>query len=62
MNTELDNYFTENNITEWYWEAWFNFNQTVIFEKIDYTGIIKNIELQKLSKIEPLYIKKPNIS
>lgn len=62
LNNELDNYFIENNIAEWFWEAGFEFKQTVIVEKIDYTCIIQNIEFQKLSKIEPLYIKKPNIS
>lgn len=61
-NKELDNYFIKNNITEWFWEVSFEFKQTVIVEKIDYTRIIKNIELEKLSKIEPLYLKKPNIS
>ena len=62
MNDELDNYFIVNNITESFWEAWFKFKETLIVEKIDYTRIIQNIEFQKLSKIEPLYIKKPNIS
>jgi hypothetical protein len=32
-----------------------------IIEKIDYISIIKNIKPEKYSKIEPLYIKKPNI-
>ena len=62
LNNELDEYLLKNNITDWFWDVWFEFNQATIVEKIDYSRIIQNIEFQKLLKIEPLYIKKPNIS
>ncbi len=48
----------EKNYKKAFWEAnlWIE-----IFENIDYYDIINNIELKNLDKVEPLYIKKPNI-
>lgn len=43
-----------------YWEA--DLEDIEIIEKIDYSDIIKKIKLLELKKVEPLYIKKPNIS
>jgi hypothetical protein len=42
-----------------YWE--WDLKNVEIIEKINYCDIIKNIELKKNSKIEALYVKKPNI-
>ncbi len=53
LNSEV-----EENYKKAYWEANLDIE---IFENINYYDIIKNIEFQNLKKIEPLYIKKPNI-
>lgn len=47
------------NYTKLFWEA--DIKWVEIFEKIDYYDIIRKISFKKLQKIEPLYIKKPNI-
>lgn len=38
------------------------FSEKKIIDNIDYSAIIKKLEFQQFSQIEPLYIKKPNIS
>jgi len=58
-NEKLNILLNENNIKKIYWEA--SLENIEIIEKIDYLSIIKNIELKNLKKIEPLYLKKPNI-
>ncbi len=60
-NSEIEiiaNEEIEKNYKKAFWEAnlWIE-----IFENINYCDIIKNIELKNFDKIEPLYIKKPNI-
>ena len=47
-----------------YWDWWKNLenNNLLIIWKIDYNTIIKDLILQDKKQIEPLYIKKPNIS
>lgn len=46
-----------------YWETNSDlFNNFELLEKVDYENILKKIEFKKLKKLEPLYIKKPNIS
>ncbi len=47
-----------------YWDIWNNLLSEKIetISDIDYTKIIKNIEFQDNTLIEPLYIKKPSIS
>jgi hypothetical protein len=61
-NALLEEFFIKNNIDTVYWETWYDFENIEILEKIDYTRIIQQLELKKYTKIEPLYIKKPNIS
>lgn len=59
-NEDIIKYLKENNISKIYGEAplWWDGE---IVEKIDYSYIIRNIELKNNSQIQPLYIKKPNI-
>lgn len=61
-NGELERYFSNNNIVTAYWETWYDFENVEILENIDYNRIIKELKLKKYTKIEPLYIKKPNIT
>lgn len=61
-NSDLEKYFLDNNIDTTYWESSYNFENTQILENIDYKSIIKELEFKDYEKIEPLYIKKPNIS
>lgn len=61
-NTLLEEYFKNNNINLVYWETSYDFQNLEVLEKIDYNRIIQELELKKYAKIEPLYIKKPNIS
>lgn len=58
-NEDIEIYLKENNITTLYWEC--ELQNVEIIEKIDYLGIIKQIKLEELKKIDPLYLKKPNI-
>lgn len=58
-NDELTNRLKSENIEVLYWE--WDLKNVEIIEKINYCDIIKNIELKKNSKIEALYVKKPNI-
>jgi len=58
-NENITNYIKENNIKQLYWES--DIENLQIIEKIDYLSIIKQIEFKELKKIEPLYLKKPNI-
>lgn len=58
-NEKLSNFFNENNINKVYWET--DIENIQIIEKIDYLNIIKTIELKDLKKLDPLYLKKPNI-
>ena len=61
-NELLEKQLIDDKIKVVYWESWFEFQNIEILEKIDYNHIIKELELKKDTKIEPLYIKKPNIS
>lgn len=61
-NWKLEEFLNKNDITRVYGETWYDFENIEILEKIDYTRIIQKLELKKDTKIEPLYIKKPNIS
>lgn len=61
-NFDLQKYFLDNNIDTAYWESGYDFEKTQILENIDYKSIIKELEFKDYEKIEPLYIKKPNIS
>lgn len=61
-NSDLEKYFLDNNIDAVYWESGYDFEKTQILENIDYNSIIKQLEFKDYEKIEPLYIKKPNIS
>lgn len=58
-NEKLSEILNKNNIKIIYWET--NIENVQIIEKIDYLSIIKEIELKEFKKIEPLYLKKPNI-
>jgi len=69
-NEDILEYLKQNNITKIYWEnkaltqylPWgIEVATENIFEKIDYSAIIKNIEFQKEKIIKPIYIKKPSI-
>ena len=59
QNWDIQNYLKENNISIVYGEA--DINTIQFIEKIDYSAIIKRVIFQKNKKIDPLYIKKPNI-
>ncbi len=61
-NELLEKHLINDKITVVFWESWYNFKNIEILEKIDYKRIIQELELKKDTKIEPLYIKKPNIS
>jgi tRNA A37 threonylcarbamoyladenosine modification protein TsaB len=58
-NEKISNFLNENNINKVYGET--EIENIEIIEKIDYLSIIKEIKFQNLEKIEPLYLKKPNI-
>ena len=61
-NTELDLYFHNKNIEKAYGSVNSGlFKNLQIDKSINYAEIVKNIEFDTLKKIEPLYIKKPNI-
>ena len=59
-NDDLELYSNTNWIKTIYWDG--ELKNVQIIEKIDYYDIIANIELKNNLKIDPLYIKKPNIS
>lgn len=58
-NEKLSEILNKNNIKTIYWET--SIENMEIIEKIDYSCIIKSTELKKFKKIDPLYLKKPNI-
>ena len=58
-NEKIFDYLQENGINQVFWDTKFENIETL--ENIDYYDIIKEIKLKDLKKIEPLYIKKPNI-
>lgn len=58
-NEKLSEILKEKNIKKIYWET--SLENMEIIEKIDYLSIIREIELKDFKKIEPLYLKKPNI-
>lgn len=62
-NTALWELLKEKNIKEIYWEVDEKALANVkILEKIDYNRIIKEVEFEKNTQIQAMYIKKPNIS
>lgn len=62
-NDSLALILKEKNITKVYWEANTDiFDNIEIFGEINYSDIINQIIFDKVKQIEPLYIKKPNIS
>ena len=62
-NDELIKLLEKKWINKIYWETNSDiFNNFEILEKVDYENIIQNIKFKKLKQIDPLYIKKPNIS
>lgn len=62
-NENLINILNESWVKKIYWEVKSElFRKIKIFEKIDYSSIIKEIKLDNLKQIDALYIKKPNIS
>lgn len=62
-NDELSKLLQDKWIKKIYWETNSDiFNNFELLEKVDYDNIIKNIKLKKLKQLDPLYIKKPNIS
>ena len=58
-NDDISKYLTDNNIKTIYWES--DIENVEIIEKIDYLSIIEQIKFKELKKIDPLYLKKPNI-
>ena len=62
-NDEIINYLQNSKIEKLFWE---NKNLSSpyiqIFENVDYSAIIKNIEFRENKLIDPIYIKKPSIS
>ncbi|MCP4522939.1 MAG: tRNA (adenosine(37)-N6)-threonylcarbamoyltransferase complex dimerization subunit type 1 TsaB [Candidatus Gracilibacteria bacterium] len=61
-NIGIESYLNQNNISEIYGETNYNFENVRIVDSIDYTSIIQKMSLLNTKRIEPLYIKKPNIS
>jgi hypothetical protein len=62
-NENLINILNKSWVKKIYWEVKSElFRKIKIFEKIDYSSIIKEIKLDNLKQIDALYIKKPNIS
>lgn len=62
-NNDINTFLQKNNIKKVYGEANNKlFEKIEILEKIDYLSIITNIKFENKKQIEPLYIKKPNIS
>lgn len=62
-NENLINILNKSWIKKIYWEVKSElFREIKIFEKIDYSSIIKEVKLDNLKQIDALYIKKPNIS
>ena len=62
-NELLQEHLSEKNISQIYGEKLeFLSDQVTIVEKIDYESIIKKVVFEENTRIEPLYIKKPNIS
>ncbi|MDD2908053.1 MAG: hypothetical protein PHH98_05430 [Candidatus Gracilibacteria bacterium] len=59
LNEDLQNYLKQKNLSTIYGEA--DIENVEIIENIDYLSIIAEIRFDNLKKIEPLYIKKPNI-
>ncbi|MDD3145215.1 MAG: hypothetical protein PHV23_03850 [Candidatus Gracilibacteria bacterium] len=59
LNEDIEKYLKEKNIREIYGEA--DIENVEIIENIDYLSIIQKIKLENIKKIDPLYIKKPNI-
>ncbi len=59
-NDKIKDFLIKNDIKKIYWDLEIEDIETI--ENIDYSSIIKNIELQKNKKLEAMYIKKPNIS
>lgn len=58
-NEKIEELLIKKWINTIYWE--WDLKSLKIFEKIDYSCIIKDIKLKKLKRIEALYLKKPNI-
>ena len=58
-NDKLKDILVKDKIEKIYWES--DIENIEIIEKIDYLSIIKELKFQNLEKIEPLYLKKPNI-
>jgi len=62
-NNKLIDLFDTSNTNIIYWEANKDiFTKIKILDKIDYSTIIKSVDFKNNDKIQPLYIKKPNIS
>ena len=62
-NDTIQEYVASSNIQQLYGEIIDIFDDTVsVFDKIDYESILQHISLDTLDRIEPLYIKRPNIS
>jgi tRNA A37 threonylcarbamoyladenosine modification protein TsaB len=62
-NEEILDYLKEGKIKKLFWENKNMISDDVqIFENIDYSAIIKNIEYKQDKRISPIYIKKPSIS
>ncbi len=59
INDDILEYLNTNEITTVYWD--YKQENIKTFEKPDYSNIINKIKLDNKSKIEPIYLKKPNI-
>ncbi len=64
MNEDFLENVQDNNIDVFYWDVSNNiiWTQISVITSIDYKKIIEKLEFQEKKIIEPLYIKKPNIS
>jgi len=62
-NDELLKLLETKKIKKLYWETNSSlFDNFEILEKVDYDNIIKELDFSNKKRLEPLYIKKPNIS
>lgn len=62
-NDDLNMYLKEDNISKVYWEVNIDIlGECELLDKIDYLSIMREINFDTKQMIDPLYIKKPNIS
>lgn len=59
-NEDFFEFLKKSGVSKFYWDTWQN--SEFLNSEIDYKEILKNVTFEKQRKINPLYIKKPNIT